>query len=46
MTMADLGIGDDTEEIDGRLEVMERRRKWIQIVDNVLSITDKGTMWH
>lgn len=42
LTMADLGIGDDTEEIDGRLRVMERRRKWIRISDNVMSITDNG----
>lgn len=42
ITMADLGIGDDTEEIDGRLKVTERRRRWTRISDHVMRTIDKG----
>jgi hypothetical protein len=40
--MKDIGLGDDTEEIDWTLRVMQNKKGLIQIVDNTISLTDKG----
>jgi hypothetical protein len=42
LTMKDIGLGDDTEEIDWTLRVMQNKKGLIQIVDNTISLTDKG----
>ena len=41
VTMADLGIGDVTENIDGVIRVM-MKRGLIEIADNIIRLTPKG----
>jgi hypothetical protein len=42
LTMADIGLGDATEEIDGTLRIIQRRKGLIEIHDNTISLTAKG----
>ena len=42
LTIADIGLGDDTEEIDWTLRVMQNKKGLIQIVGNTINLTDKG----
>jgi hypothetical protein len=42
LTMADLGLGDVTEDINGTLRVMQRRRHLIQFLNNTMTLTQKG----